>query len=196
MVNVFGCYACYHGLCNAHHIRELQWVIENEEKKSWAKMMQDILLEINEAVNKTEKNHLEATVALNFRIRYRQIIETAETEMPLPAREPNATPKKGREKKSKARNLMERLRDFENDALRFMEVSDVPFTNNRGENDIRMTKVQQKISGCFKSLEGAKIFCRIRSYLLTAQKHGVTPTIALKTLFDGKLPEILLTGGS
>jgi len=68
---------------------------------------------------------------------------------------------------------------------------DIPFTNNRGENDIRMTKVQKKISGCFKSLEGAKIFCRVRSYLLTAQKHGVTPTDALKTLFSGKLPEAL-----
>lgn len=66
-------------------------------------------------------------------------------------------------------------------------------TNNRGENDIRMTKVQQKISGCFKSLDGAKIFRRVRSYLLTAQKHDVTPTDALKTLFDGKLPAVFFT---
>ncbi len=94
---------------------------------------------------------------------------------------------------SKERNLLERLRDFEQDVLRFMIDADVPFTNNRGENDIRMTKVQQKISGCFKSIDGAKIFCRVRSYLLTAQKHGVTPTDALKTLFDGKLPAVLFT---
>lgn len=80
-----------------------------------------------------------------------------------------------------------------NDVLRFMVLADVPFTNNRGENDIRMTKVQQKISGCFKSMDGAKIFCRVRSYLLTAQKHGVTPTDALKTLFAGKLPNALFT---
>ena len=60
----------------------------------------------------------------------------------------------------------------------------------RGENDIRMTKVQQKISGCFKSWDGAKIVCRVRSYLLTAQKHGLTPTNALKTLFNGKLPDV------
>ena len=71
-----------------------------------------------------------------------------------------------------------------------MVINFVPFTNNRGENDIRMTKVQQKISGCFKSMEGAKIFCRIRSYLLTAQKHGISPSTALQTLFNGKLPEI------
>ena len=74
-----------------------------------------------------------------------------------------------------------------------MEIDYVPFTNNQGENDIRMTKVQQKISGCFKSMEGAKIFCRVRSYLLTAQKHGITPADALKSLFNGELPAVLFS---
>ena len=74
-----------------------------------------------------------------------------------------------------------------------MEVDYVPFTNNQGENDIRMTKVQQKISGCFKSMEGAKIFCRVRSSLLTAQKHGITAADALKSLFNGKLPAVLFS---
>lgn len=184
---------CHHGLCNAHHIRELQWVIDNHAQHTWTKSMQDLLLEINEAVNKTEKNCLDNVTADMYRIRFRQIIQTGEIEMPLPPPEPNQSKKSGREKKSKERNLMERLRDFENDVLRFMVETDVPFTNNRGENDIRMTKVQQKISGCFKSLDGAKIFCRVRSYLLTAQKHGVTPTDALKTLFDGKLPAVFFT---
>lgn len=64
----------------------------------------------------------------------------------------------------------------------------VPFTNNAGENDLRMTKVQQKISGCFRSMEGAYIFCRIRSYILTCQKHGVKITEALDLLFQGKMP--------
>ena len=68
-------------------------------------------------------------------------------------------------KRTKARNLLERLREYEDDVLRFMENKNVPFTNNLAENDIRMTKVQQKISGCFRSLDGARIFCRIRSYL-------------------------------
>ena len=181
---------CQHGLCNAHHVRELQWVIDNHPH-TWAKSMQDLLLEINEAVNKKEKNCLDDVAANVYRMRFRQIIQTGEIEMPLPPLDPNQIKKKGREKKSKERNLLERLRDFENDVLLFMIISYVPFTNNRGENDIRMTKVQQKISGCFKSMDGAKIFCRVRSYLLTAQKHGVTPTDALKTLFDGKLPEVL-----
>ena len=70
---------------------------------------------------------------------------------------------------------------------------EVPFTNNRGENDIRMTMVQQKISGFFRSMDGAKMFCRIRSYLLTAQKHDVSPTDALQCLFDGKLPAVFFT---
>jgi transposase len=182
---------CQHGLCNAHHIRELQWVIDNHPQYTWAKFMQDLLLEINEAVNKTEKNCLDDAKINVYQMSFRQIIQTGEVEMPLPPLDPNQSPKRGRRKKSKERNLLERLRDFENDVLLFMVISYVPFTNNRGENDIRMTKVQQKISGCFKSMDGAKIFCRVRSYLLTAQKHGVTPTDALKTLFGGKLPEVL-----
>ena len=181
---------CQHALCNAHHLRELQWVIDNHESYTWAKSMRDLLLEINKAVNETDNNCFDNVTADAYRSRFRQVIQTGEIEMPLPPPEPNQSKKKGREKKTKERNLLERLRNFEQDVLRFMVEKEVPFTNNRGENDIRMTKVQQKISGCFKSMEGAKIFCRVRSYLLTAQKHKLTPTEALKTLFDGKLPEV------
>lgn len=184
---------CQHALCNAHHLRELQWVIDNHAQYTWAKSMQDLLYEINEAVNKTEQNCFDDATADAYRIRFRDIIQVGDTQMTLPSSEPNQSKKRGREKKSKERNLLERLRDFEKDVLRFMVEADVPFTNNRGENDIRMTKVQQKISGCFKSMDGAKIFCRVRSYLLTAQKHLVTPTDALKILFDGKLPEVFFS---
>ena len=75
--------------------------------------------------------------------------------------------------------------------LRFMEVESIPFTNNQGENDLRMTKVQQKISGCFRSMEGAKIFCRVRSYLSTCRKQGMTATHALTLLFQGKDPDFM-----
>jgi len=85
------------------------------------------------------------------------------------------------------------LRDFEQDVLRFMEVQSVPFTNNQGENDLRMTKVQQKISGCFRSMEGAKIFCRVRSYLSTCRKQGMTATQALTLLFQGRYPDFMKT---
>ena len=94
-------------------------------------------------------------------------------------------------KRSKARNLLERLHNFENDVLRFMENSEVPFTNNQGENDIRMTKVQQKISGCFRSSQGAKIFSRVRGYLSTCRKHGVSSSHAMEMLFDKKLPDFI-----
>jgi len=167
--------SCQHALCNAHHIRELQWVLDNT-KYVWTKTMQDLLLEINEAVKANPSGSLLPEVSRVFRERYRKVLEDGTAEMPVPEKPVEGEKKKrGRKKKPKEWNLLERLRDYENDVLRFMDVSYVPFTNNRGENDIRMTKVQQKISGCFKSMDGAKIFCRVRSYLLTAQKHGVTP---------------------
>ena len=72
-----------------------------------------------------------------------------------------------------------------------MEVESIPFTNNQGENDLRMTKVQQKISGCFRSMEGAKIFCRVRSYQSTCRKQGMTATQALTLLFQGKNPDFM-----
>jgi len=78
------------------------------------------------------------------------------------------------------------LRNFEQDVLRFMDVTSVPFTFNQGENDLRMTKVQQKISGCFRSKAGARIFRSVRSNLSSCRKHGLSVTDALSLLFEGK----------
>jgi transposase len=183
-------YLCLHSLCNAHHLRELQWVIDNYPQYTWAAELQTLLSTINKTVNLTKKQCLDEKKALFYEERYRQIIKMGDEQMPLAPPDPNTKKTRGRKKKTKERNLLERLCDFEADTLRFMRDPRVPFTNNAGENDLRMTKVQQKISGCFRSMEGAKIFCRVRSYLLTAQKHGITATDALKTLFTGKLPEV------
>lgn len=184
-------YSCKHGLCNAHHIRELTHAHE-EDKQLWAANMKSLLLEINDAVNTTEIRALPADKYEEYKNKYREIIEAGELESPLPISLSTQPKRRGRIKKSKSRNLLERLRNFESETLRFMEDPDVPFTNNSGENDLRMTKVQQKISGCFRSMEGARIFCRIRSYLLTCQKHDVTMTDALESLFQGKMPDFMV----
>ena len=98
---------------------------------------------------------------------------------------------KGRLARSKSRNLLERLRNYEEDVLRFMDVDVVPYTNNQGERDKRMTKVQQKVSGCFRSMQGAEIFCAVRSYLSTCRKHQVGVGEALECLFAGTWPDFI-----
>ena len=180
---------CPHALCNAHHLRELQAVMELSPHHTWAQLMKNLLSDINEAVHKAEDGALSKEISDKYRKRYRDILKIGDKESPLVLPNSNNPKKRGKIKKSKERNLLERLRDFEQETLRFMEIPYVPFTNNPGENDIRMTKVQQKISGCFKSFEGAQIFCRVRSFLLTAQKHGITATAALSSLFSGNLPD-------
>lgn len=179
-------YPCIHALCNAHHLRELTRAHE-QDKQQWAKEMENLLREMNQVVDQAG-GALNPDKAKAFHERYRSLLKKAERECP-PPKKPPGKPKRGRLKRSKARNLLERLIDYENDVLRFMENPLVPFTNNRGENDIRMTKVQQKISGCFRSMKGAKMFCRIRGYLSTCRKQGLSATDAMRMVFEGKLPE-------
>jgi transposase len=177
---------CLHQLCNAHHSRELTRSFE-QYGQQWAKGIDDLLLTIN---TKTHDGGgvLSQSVAQNYDKQYKEVLARAEIECPALIRAEGDI-KRGRLKRSKSRNLLERLSKYEDDVLRFMLDINVPFTNNQGENDIRMTKVQQKISGCFRSMEGAKIFCRVRGYLSTCQKHGVSSSQAMELLFDGKLPE-------
>jgi transposase len=179
-------YGCTHALCNAHHLRELTRAWEQDGQK-WAQQMKNFLETINRKVHEAG-GMLDAETSEKYRRKYRKILEEAEIECPPPDR-PDIKKKRGRIKRTKSRNLLERLRDYENDVLRFMENERVPFTNNMGENDIRMTKVQQKISGCFRSMEGALIFCRIRSFLSTCRKEGIKASHALDDLFRGKLPD-------
>jgi len=181
-------YDCTHALCNAHHIRELTRAWEQDDQ-NWAKRLRKLLEKINKAVNDAG-GHLSFLDSEKYRKEYRQILEEAEKESPPPD-ETERKGKRGRLKRTKSRNLLERLRNFEEDVLRFMDNQIVPFTNNLGENDIRMTKVQQKISGCFRSVEGAKFFCRIRSYISSCRKQNISSTKALKCLFKGKLPDFV-----
>ena len=151
--------------------------------------MKVFLIELNEAVDKA-MGKLAPKQAKLWHERYQGILEQAQQECPPPKdTRPKGT--RGRLKRSKSRNLLERLIRYEDDVLRFMTEPIVPFTNNQGENDIRMTKVQQKISGCFRSMEGAMMFCRIRSYLSTCRKNGLSATKALDMLFAGKTPAFM-----
>jgi transposase len=131
---------------------------------------------------------LDTPEAEAFRERYRQLLKQAQIECPPPHESQRKKGQRGRLKRSKSRNLLERLIQFEDDVLRFMVELDVPFTNNQAERDLRMSKVQQKISGCFRSDLGAKMSCRIRSYLSTCQKNGVSSEEALRLLFEGRWP--------
>ena len=180
---------CLHALCNAHHLRELTCA-EEQDHQEWAKQMRELLLNIEQAV-KAQGGALPEPQSIRYTEQYRALLEQAELECPPP--DPQRKPgQRGRVKRSKSRNLLERLLNYEQETLRFMIDARVPFTNNQGENDIRMTKVHQKISGCFRSQEGAEIFCRVRSYLSTCRKNNVSASEALTLLFDGKLPEFIL----
>ena len=181
---------CQHALCNAHHLRELAFAHE-QEGQAWAKLMIDLLESILKDVY-SQGGALPEDQAAHYREQYRAILTQAEIECPPPTERQETDHKKGRLKRSKSRNLLERLRNYEQETLRFITDVDVPFTNNQGENDIRMTKLQQKISGCFRSKEGADIFCRVRSYLSTCRKNNVSATDALTMLFEGRLPDFIL----
>jgi len=183
---------CDHSLCNAHHLRELERA-HGQDGQVWAEKMQTLLIAINQAVD-AAGGVLSPEQSSRFRKRYRRILAQGDIESPPPDERQREPGKRGRLKRSKSRSLLERLRQFEEDVLRFMVEPEVPFTNNLGENDIRMTKVQQKISGCFRSMEGAETFCLIRGYLSTCRKHQVSASAALTALYGGKLPSLFSEG--
>jgi transposase len=175
-------YLCTHVLCNAHHLRELERAIDQDSQK-WAKRMKKLLEEINIKVNESG-GKLSNKKIKQYQKQYRKILRSGNKECPE---------NKKQRAQSKSRNLLERLITFEEETLRFMVEEQTPFTNNQGERDLRMNKVQQKISGCFRAERGAKDFCLIRSYLSTCRKQGMTPIEALRALFNGAKPKFMKT---
>ncbi|GFP43801.1 transposase, partial [Candidatus Hakubella thermalkaliphila] len=165
-------YSCKHGLCNAHHLRELTFVYE-EQGQVWAKHMIDRLLDIKKVVDEARNvtDSLPEEQIQEFEEHYEKILKEGYLANPLPKKTTSHKKKRGRRKKSKSRNLLERLDHHREKALAFMYDFSVPFDNNLGERDERMMKVQQKISGCFRSEDGGKVFSRIRSYISTARKN-------------------------
>lgn len=159
-----------HGLCNAHHLRELTFVYE-QKKEDWAKRMHDHLIQANEEVEKhVNFGALPPDILLQIELTYSQILtEGFAYHALLP---PLPKGKRGKQKQRDGKNLLDRLNEKRDCVLRFIHDFSVPFTNNQGERDIRMVKLKQKIAGTFRAFHGGEIFCRVRSYISTARKQG------------------------
>jgi len=179
-------YDCKHAFCNAHLLRELVFLFE-EQHQAWAKVMIDHLLAIKAAVDTARQAGgaaLPGAELERFTARYFQIVVAGYDENPT--LEPETTVKhRGRRKQSKARNLLDRFRNRADGILAFMYDFSVPFENNMSERDLRMMKLRQKISGTFRSLDALVGFCRIRGYVSTARKNGVKALDALHRVFEG-----------
>ncbi len=172
-----------HSLCNSHHLRELDAIVETTAQ-SWATEMIELLESTWGLVQNAKENGrktLSAEVLSTISMKYRAIINAGYLENPSP----EITGRRGQPKKSKALNLLNRLDLYVDDVLRFANDFNVPFSNNLSERDVRMVKLQQKISGGFRSKDGAEAFLALRSYLSTACKQGINLLDALQRLYNG-----------
>ena len=179
---------CQHALCNVHHLRELTYLLE-EQGHAWAGDMIELLTHANHLDNLNcadgqspnyNSRKYQAEIR-ELRDLYEAMLAQAQTDNPVMP----STGKRGRPKQSKATNPIGRLRDYRDDVWRFMTQPDVPFTNNLAEQTVRMPKVKQKVSGCFRTLQGAQTYCVIRSYCATMHKQGANFFESLVATFKG-----------
>jgi len=188
---------CLHALCMAHILRELIFIHE-ECDQAWAKALADLLLDMN---REREEQKIVASSFPSERLKewhqqYQVILREGRAVNPPIIPMPNVPKKRGRKKQTKAQNLLDRLGDHEDWALAFLHDFQIPFTNNLAEQDVRMTKVKQKVSGSFRTFEGAELFATIRSYISTVRKQGRSILQDLKAAISGNpfIPRVTASG--
>ena len=173
---------CQHSFCNVHHLRDLCFIVERYDQ-AWAAKMKRLLCDIKDEVASTPEQHtaLPRDRRAHYEAKYDALIAQGFADNPAP---PKTKPRPiGRPKQSPAKNLLDRLHKHKAGVLAFMYDFRIPFDNNLVERDVRMIKVQQKVSGCFRTEDGAHIFCAIRSYISTARKHGLNAIDAIHNAF-------------
>jgi transposase len=178
-------YDCDHGICNVHHLRGLEYIFELTKQK-WAQDMRDLLLSIKaaaDAARAAKAEAIEPSKITLFEQEYRKLIELGYQANPVIAPLPG---NKGKAAQTPGRKLTVRLDLYMPQTLAFMYDLTVPFDNNQAERDIRMTKVKQKISGCFRTKAGAAEFDTIRSYMSTMQKQGHGLLSAIQAGLEGR----------
>jgi transposase len=176
-----------HALCNAHHLRELT-AVEEQTGQAWAAQVRTLLVTIKDHVTEAQAagaTALSPAARQAFLAAYTALLDAAD-QINLPA--PAVPGRHGRPKQTPTRNLLDRLRQHQSEVLAFMDDWRIPFDNNQAERDLRMVKVQQKISGTFRSEAGARAFCRWRGYLSTLHKHGLPLLDAITQTLRGQPP--------
>lgn len=179
-----------HAICCAHLLRELNGVIENHPEQTWAVRFKKLLLDMKKVRDKapiSDKDEVSYYYRHKFDMEYDAIIKTAYEENPLPE---TPAKKRGRKKKSKVLNLICRLDNYKESVCLFIKNLCVPFDNNQAERDLRMVKVKTKVSGCFRSEEGAQEYLTIMSYIGSARKHGINAFTAIREALNGN-PDII-----
>ncbi|HUZ04614.1 MAG TPA: IS66 family transposase [Acidobacteriaceae bacterium] len=180
-------YHCVHSVCGAHLVRDCP-AVEEQGGQEWAAEMRDVLLSMARAAEEWRQRGAVA-VPLAERnewvAQYFDILARGFAAQRLPSAE-EIPKRRGRPKQSAAKNLLDDLLRRADQVLAFLDDLSLPFTNNLAERDLRMVKVQQKISGTFRSEAGASAFCRIRSYLSTMRKQGHGMLVALAAVFAGE----------